>query len=102
MHYVEGLMMRLNSIELANFFQEKGVQHYYHANTLKTSLSFIHAGGLLSRGDVERMELQQTPQRSDRKDREVDVWDDQYHVGDFARLDSELSIHVPVLTYYRG
>ncbi len=68
--------MNLDSVDLASFLEEKGVDFLFHANTLRTSLSFIEAGGLLSRGDVERLNLQQTPQRSDPVDKKFDVWND--------------------------
>jgi hypothetical protein len=68
--------MRLNSFSLHNELRSKGISHFFHANTVATAISFILAGGLLSRGDVERRSIFQTPQRSDFKDRTVDVWDD--------------------------
>ncbi|HCM1327573.1 hypothetical protein HJ010_24285 [Vibrio parahaemolyticus] len=68
--------MKLNNIELYNFFLEKGILNLHHANTVATSISFILSGGLLSRGDIERSTLTQTSQASDGEDKEFDVWDD--------------------------
>lgn len=49
---------------------------YRHANTVLTACTYIKEGGLLSRGEVERRNLQQTPQKSDEKDKEENVWND--------------------------
>lgn len=68
--------MKLINVELHEALISKGVTHLYHANTVATSTSFILAGGLLSRGDVERRNIFQTPQSSDIDDRKFDVWDD--------------------------
>jgi hypothetical protein len=68
--------MKINNNELHKLLIDKGVTHFYHANTVATSITFIRKGGLLSRGDVERLNLYQTSQASDDKDRTFDVWDD--------------------------
>ncbi|WP_156117131.1 hypothetical protein [Vibrio sp. ZOR0018] len=68
--------MKLDNIELHQFFQEKSINYLHHANTVATSISFILSGGLLSRGDIERSTLTQTVQASDGEDKEFEVWDD--------------------------
>ncbi|MUK47531.1 hypothetical protein GNP79_18495 [Aliivibrio fischeri] len=68
--------MKLNNLELHQFFQEKEILHLHHANTVATSVSFILSGGLLSRGDIEHSTLTQTIQESDEEDKEFDVWHD--------------------------
>lgn len=68
--------MNLDNVGVFNLLEEKGVSHFYHANTVATSMSFLAAGGLLSRGDVERVGLVQTRQASDEDDMKFDVWDD--------------------------
>lgn len=68
--------MRLDNRELHDLLIEKGVTHFYHANTLATSITFIENGGLLSRGDVETNGFFQTPQTSDADDVMFDVWHD--------------------------
>lgn len=68
--------MKLDNIELHNQLLSKGVSHFFHANTVATSISFILAGGLMSRGDIERRSIFQTPQTSDSDDKRFDVWDD--------------------------
>lgn len=68
--------MKLNPIEVYNFLQEQGIEYLYHANTVTTACTFIHNGGLLSRGAVEHFGLNQTPQMSDNDDRTYNVWND--------------------------
>lgn len=43
---------------------------------MTTSLSFISEGGLLSRGEVEKRGLKQTPQPSDADDKIYNIWND--------------------------
>ncbi|TJZ82026.1 hypothetical protein [Paracoccus hibiscisoli] len=68
--------MKLVNAELHEVLSAKKVTHLFHANTVATSTSFILAGGLLSRGDVERRNIFQTPQSSDEDDKKFDVWND--------------------------
>lgn len=68
--------MRLNNHELYEFFVEKQILALYHANTVGTSITYLQIGGLLSRGAVEEKELFQTYQKTDEKDKIVDVWND--------------------------
>ncbi|WP_110955000.1 hypothetical protein [Anaerosinus massiliensis] len=68
--------MKLDNIELYNKLKEKNVSYLYHANSLTTSLGFIKNGGLFSRGEMERRNINQTEQDSDYVDRKYNVWDD--------------------------
>ncbi|SMP10734.1 hypothetical protein [Chryseobacterium profundimaris] len=68
--------MRLNNHELYDFFVESQILALYHANTVGTTITYLQNGGLLSRGAVETQGLFQTPQSSDAKDKEVNVWND--------------------------
>eukprot|EP01029_Cantina_marsupialis_P018204 TRINITY_DN4163_c0_g1_i1.p2 TRINITY_DN4163_c0_g1~~TRINITY_DN4163_c0_g1_i1.p2 ORF type:complete len:238 (-),score=26.92 TRINITY_DN4163_c0_g1_i1:245-958(-) len=68
--------MKIDNIQLYNFLREKGVNNFYHANTISTSITFIENNGLLSRGLVESNGLHQTSQDSDAEDKLFDVWDD--------------------------
>ena len=54
----------------------KGVTHFYHANSVQTSCSFLSQGKLLSRGTVEELELFQTSQQTDQSDKEFGIWYD--------------------------
>jgi hypothetical protein len=68
--------MRLNNQELYDFLLEKDIQVLYHANTIRTSLTFFNQNGLLSRGAVENLNLVQTTQSSDEADKILNVWND--------------------------
>ncbi len=68
--------MKLNQIELHDFFNEKGITHLYHANTVTTSIAFLTSNGLLSRGLASSMNLPQTIQTSDAADVLHNVWND--------------------------
>lgn len=68
--------MKMNNRKLYDLLVSKGITNFYHANTVATAITFIQQGGLLSRGDVSRLNLYQTSQSSDEKDKEFDVWDD--------------------------
>lgn len=71
----------LSSKELFQILQKKNLKYLYHANTVATSLTFIRAGALLSRAQVEIDGLAQTAQGSDQKDKDYDVWDHLYLDG---------------------
>ncbi len=71
----------LNAKAVYSVLKDKGITELYHCNTLMTSLTFIEARALLSRGYVEQHELKQTPQRSDAEDVEYNVWDDVFMDG---------------------
>lgn len=52
-----------------------GATHLHHANSVKTSVSFLKEGALLSRGYVEDHKLEQTAQpSSDDKDKRYKIW----------------------------
>jgi len=68
--------MNLDKKKLHTFFINRGITHLYHANTVGTALTYIGQNGLLSRGAVEQLELYQTHQRSDYKDRQLNIWHD--------------------------
>ncbi|PKP32589.1 MAG: hypothetical protein CVT99_04420 [Bacteroidetes bacterium HGW-Bacteroidetes-16] len=68
--------MKLNNTEIFKLFNDKGIFHLYHSNTVRTARTFIEQGGLLSRGAVESMGLEQTLQSSDGIDKIFNVWND--------------------------
>jgi hypothetical protein len=68
--------MKLNKQKVVEILRSKGVSHLYHANSVKTSCTFIQQGGLLSRGAVESKGLVQTSQESDELDKKYGVWND--------------------------
>ena len=65
----------IDGLELYDLLTKKGIKNFHHANTVKTSLSFIKEGALLSRDYVERNGLIQTEQYTDDKDKRLGIWD---------------------------
>ncbi len=90
--------MKVNNIQLYNFLRERGLNNFYHANTVSTSLTFIENNGLLSRGLVERNMLHQTSQDSDTEDKAFDVWDDIFiDIADLHGFFPRQNLYGPVL-----
>lgn len=69
-------MVNVDPEELYGFLASKNIQYFFHANTVKTSCTFIEQKGLLSRGFIETKGLVQTPQTSDEIDKQFNVWND--------------------------
>lgn len=65
----------MNNHAIIELLSSKHVRYLYHANTVCTSLTFLSAGGLLSREAVETRALAQTPQQSDTSDRQFGIYD---------------------------
>ena len=79
----------------------KGVNRLYHSNTVETSLSFIRAGGLLSRGLCEDLGYSQTPQQSDQLDRDFDIYYDLFFDSvDIHERAHSANYYGPVLFVY--
>lgn len=54
----------------------KGINEVFHANSVATACLFIRKQALLSRGSVELRGYLQTPQKSDKADRQYSIWFD--------------------------
>jgi hypothetical protein len=67
--------MQLSSINVYDVLVEKGVTNFYHANSVRTSLTFIKERALVSRAYVEGGKLDQTDQYTDTKDKDLGIWD---------------------------
>jgi hypothetical protein len=90
--------LKIDNLRLHAFFFKNGITHLHHANSIASSTSFIEAGGLLSRGDMERSGLFQTVQDSDDADKECDVWDDVFvDTADLHGLFPRQNLYGPVL-----
>lgn len=88
----------LSSEEVYKILKEKGLDHFYHANTVKTSLTFIDSLALLSREHVEQNGLNQTTQSSDETDREFGIWNYIFLDGkDLAAYFSQPNLYGPIL-----
>src|SRR5680860_43085 len=79
--------MDLNPKQVHERLKAKGLIFLYHANTTRTSKTFLTKGGMLSREFVEKNELDQTPQKSDDNDKRHGIWDyiflDAIHVSNY-------------------
>lgn len=69
-------MFELDANEVHTKLKKSGVDHLYHANTVRTSCTFFREGHLLSRGTLDVRGLDQTPQYIDRNDKEFSLWYD--------------------------
>lgn len=93
--------MRIPNQEFYNFLKSKGVTHLFHANTEKTSTSFIQQCGLLSRGAMEQNGMPLSYQYSDQRDKEVGVWFDIFLDDvDIHERASKRNLYGPVLFRY--
>lgn len=63
----------MNNTEIKNILLAENVNYLYHANTVRTSITFLENGGLISRSTVEDLGLVQTSQTSDETDRLFNV-----------------------------
>lgn len=68
--------MYLDNEHVRDFLVAEGIQYLYHANTVRTSCTFLRNGGLLSRGYVIDHGLSQTSQKSDAIDKKYGIWHD--------------------------
>lgn len=68
--------LAVDSKEIKLLLDEKNITQLFHVNTVPTTISYLEAGGLLSRGAVEDLQLFQTSQASDKKDKELGIWYD--------------------------
>jgi hypothetical protein len=90
--------VELNAIRVLEVLRNKGVKHLHHANTVRTSCTFLRDGRLLARGVVEDRGLPQTPQKSDAKDKNYGVWCDVFLDGvDIHERAAERCDYGPVL-----
>lgn len=68
--------MNLNKKKLFKIFKRKNIEYLYHANSVVNSCHFLNHGSLLSREKVEKLNLPQTEQSSDSKDKKFKIFND--------------------------
>lgn len=87
--------------EVKRVLYSRGVRKLYHANTVATSLSFLRAGGLLSRGYAEDIGTRQTPQQTDATDQEFGIYYDIFFdASDIHHASRNLNHYGPVAFVY--
>ena len=69
-------MCIIKNADVLKVLREKSVSHFYHANSVQTSCTFLEHGALLSREYAETHKLKQTPQQSDALDKRYGIWND--------------------------
>lgn len=90
--------IELDSQEIYKILKKKGITHFYHANTVTTSKSFIDKGALLSRQKNEDLGLQQTSQDSDTIDKKFNLYNYLFLDGiDLADYFGKPNVYGPVL-----
>lgn len=90
--------MDIPSAHVFEALSEKGVTQLHHANSVATACQFIRSCSLLSRGNVERLGLAQTPQESDKADRRYSIWFDVFFDSvDIHNRASRANVYGPVL-----
>ena len=60
--------------DVYNILKKIGAKQLHHANTVRTSCTFLEHGALLSRGFVEDKGLKQTSQYTDALDKKYKIW----------------------------
>lgn len=86
-----------------------GMEYIYHANTVRTSCTLLAKKGLLSRGAVELIGGDQTPQKSDEDDKKLGIWYDIFfdnvdihlHLSQCTNQSACINLYGPVLFKYR-
>ncbi|MBK9672793.1 MAG: hypothetical protein IPP56_14685 [Bacteroidetes bacterium] len=94
--------MDLIAEEIYDILIEKEVKALYHANSVRTSKTFLQQGGLLSRKYVEDNKLVQTIQKSDDKDKIFNIWDDIFlDAINISRYFTQYNVYGPILFAFR-
>ncbi|MNF56216.1 hypothetical protein D3C84_376980 [compost metagenome] len=84
--------------EVYDVAQKKGMSHFFHANSLATSISLLKLNSLASRKHVESSGLAQTGQYTDDLDKSLGVWNDVFlDTVDIHRRASRRNNYGPVL-----
>lgn len=95
--------MKLNNKELYQLLDDKEINFLYHANTVRTFKSFVEISGLMSRGAIEDIGLDQSPQDSDDIDKVFDVWYDIFlDTTDLHKYFSRQNLYGPVLMRFNN
>ena len=90
--------MDITARHVHNALVDKGVTHLHHANSVATACQFLKNASLMSRGNVERRNLPQTPQSSDALDHRHGIWFDIFLDSvDIHERASNANVYGPVL-----
>jgi hypothetical protein len=70
------MKFELDADRVLDHLKSHGVEQLYHANTVRTSCTFLREGALLSRGTLDERGLDQTDQYTDKDDIKYGLWYD--------------------------
>lgn len=88
----------LDSRRVYEILIDKKLKFFYHANTVKTALTFIDSLAILSREHVEKHGLSQTEQSSDNIDKKFGIWNYIFlDAKDLAEYYTQPNVYGPVL-----
>ena len=91
----------MTNVEIKQVLINKGIDRLYHANSVRTAITFLENGGLLSREAVEERGLFQTRQFSDDTDKELNIFNDIFlDSADIHEAASNLNKYGPILFVY--
>lgn len=90
--------MEIPSKKVYEILKEKGVTSIHHANSVITACQFLRKQALMSRGTIDRLEMFQTAQKSDKTDRNYGIWFDVFADSvDIHKRASRANAYGPVL-----
>jgi hypothetical protein len=90
--------MEILSKRVYEILKDKGVSSIHHANSVITSCQFLRNQALMSRGTIDRLDLFQTTQKSDKADRNYGIWFDIFADSvDIHKRASRANAYGPVL-----
>lgn len=88
-------------IDQSTLFEEldkRGINNFYHANSVETSISFFRVGALLSRNECANQKLPMSSQYTDKHDETHKIWDDIFmNFHDFHRTFKRPNKYGPIL-----
>ena len=91
----------MTNSEIKQILVGKQINNLYHSNTVETSITFLRHGGLLSRGAVEQNGLNQTPQKSDKIDKQLGIYNDIFFDSvDIHERAHRINSYGPILFVY--
>lgn len=90
--------MNIKSSYVLEILKNEGVNYIYHANSVANACIFLKSKSLVSRGNVERLGIKQTPQSSDGIDKRNSIWFDVFTDSvDIHFRASSINVYGPVL-----
>lgn len=98
-----------SEFRLYHFLKRKNIVYIYHANSVRTACFFLANQGIMSRGAVESVGGDQTPQKTDQDDKTLGIWCDIFfdsvdiheYLSSCQHKATCINLYGPVLFKYR-